>query len=145
PETPWHTTCCDPQDIMAWEDDGDGYFSYVQVLTVENIPTWILCQDTVYCIYEDECETGDIVLTGPAFFSCSEAQDIEYSYEIDMFNDGSTDITGSNQDASGTYPEGTHRITFTAVEPCGKSYECSRLFTIQDCQKPIAKCLPSLE
>jgi hypothetical protein len=112
---------------------------------VENIPTWSLCQDTVYCIYGDECEIDYIELTGPALFSCSEAQDIAYSYEIDINNDGTTNITGSNQDASGTYPFGTHRITFTAVEPCGKSYECSRLFTIQDCQKPIAKCLPFLE
>jgi hypothetical protein len=145
PETPWQTTCCDPQNIRAWEDDGDGYFSYVQVLTVENIPTWSLCQDTVYCFYGDNCDIDHIELTGPAQFSCAEGQDIAYSYEIDINNDGSTDITGSNQDASGTYPFGTHRITFTAVEPCGKSYECSRLFTIQDCEKPTVNCVPFME
>jgi hypothetical protein len=69
---------------------------------------------------------------------------LQYSYQIDAFNDGTVDHTGAGNDASGAYPLGTHKITFKVTDQCGNWNTCTKLFTILDCQKPTPICINGL-
>ncbi len=50
---------------------------------------------------------------------------------------------GTN-DASGTYPEGTYVITFTATDPCGNMEQYTKTITIIDQAAPIASCISTV-
>ena len=126
----------------TFRDDGDGFFKYVQTIKVldTNAPVITCQEDQVFCDF-DGCE-GEAILTVSATDECSD--EISYSYKIDAFNDGTFDITGSGNDASGIYPYGTHLIKWIAEDGCGNTAECSYFFTIEDCKNPTPVCLNGL-
>ena len=131
---------------QQWEDDGDGYFSYVQEIKVidTEAPTFTDCTNAEYCSFEENCGPTAITLKGEATDNCADAADLYYEWSIDANNDGTTDITGTGSDASGSYPLGTHRITFKATDRCGNWSTCVKLFTIRDCKKPTPVCINGL-
>ena len=116
-----------------------GSWEYVQVIKVLNSDDPVIsstCNDEEFCSYDENCATGEANLTLEATDDCTAAEDLNYSYVIDAFNDGSDDTFGSTNDASGTYPLGTHKISWTVEDGCGNISECDYLFTIKDCKKP---------
>jgi len=72
---------------------------------------------------------------------CTADEDLNYYYWIDAFNDGSNDIHASGNDASGTYPLGTHKITWHVEDGCGNVSICEYLFVIADCKNPTPNLL----
>jgi len=132
--------------FQQWEDDGDGYFTYVQEIKVVDTqaPQFTDCTDKEYCSFEANCGPTLIDLRGEATDNCADASELQYQWFIDAFNDGTTDITGVGSDASGSYPLGTHRITFKVTDQCGNWSTCTKLFTIKDCKKPTPICINGL-
>ncbi|MEL6864504.1 MAG: HYR domain-containing protein [Bacteroidota bacterium] len=73
--------------------------------------------------------------------NCAPFANLDVSYVIDYFSNNTTDVTGNDGDISGTFPEGTHRVTYTAVDPCGNTETHVIIITVTDDTAPIASCL----
>jgi len=129
-------------------DDGAGgvtfpQFTHTQVIKVFNdvAPTIISdCGPVQICTFDDECADGFIDLTFLAEDDCTPQDELKYSYRVDAFSDGSFDITGSGNDASGNYPVGRHTIRWTAEDGCGNEVSCTQEFAIANCKKPTPVC-----
>lgn len=140
----WHASCCDPGiNQRGWIDDGDGYFQFTQTIKVIDTiaPQWVDCQSLTFCSFDKNCGPNFIELHNPATDDCTPAHQLKYEYAIDLDANGTTDITGSGSDASGSYPLGSHRIIFKVTDQCGNWNTCSRIFTISDCKKPTPICI----
>lgn len=142
----WYAACCAAGQQRAWQDDGDGYFRFTQVIKVidDEAPQWVDCGDLTYCHEQTDCGLVDVVLTGLAVDECTPQGQLKYSWQLDLFNDGTINGSGVTADASGAYPPGTHKITFKVTDQCGNWNTCTRLFTIVDCKRPTPVCLHNL-
>ncbi|MCF8239320.1 MAG: HYR domain-containing protein [Saprospiraceae bacterium] len=142
PLTNWNASCSSPPGCRAWEDDGDGYFSYIQEIKVvdNDSPKLIECHAKEYCSLEEDCSTAPIELIGIALDNCTPQDQLKWTYLVDAFNDGSIDISGVGKDASGIYPLGTHAITWKVSDQCGNQSECTQFFIVKDCLKPTPIC-----
>lgn len=120
---------------------GYGRWTYVQIIKIRNTvaPTITSpCTDQEFDGISSDCN-GFATLTITATDDCLPA-DLIYNYTIDLNNDGSIDVTGTGNNASGVYPNGTHRINWTVYDQCGNSSTCNYLFTIIDRKKPTPFC-----
>lgn len=72
------------------------------------------------------------------------SQNINYSYKIDLNNDGTQDIQSSEDTINGNFIKGTHKITWKATDPCGNIIQCSYLIHIKDCTPPNLLCISGL-
>ncbi len=116
-----------------------------QTTTAQNI-FWVNpnpCTNKQFCFNPGACNQATIMMTEPAVTPCSN-QNINYSYKIDLNNDGSTDIMEQNDTLFGTFNKGTHRVTWKATDGCAQLITCSYLFTIKDCQPPSLLCFNGL-
>jgi len=66
------------------------------------------------------------------------SQDLKYSYEIDLFNNGNIDLSGKSNNASGNYPKGKHKVSFTAEDRCGNRNHCSFFIQIKENDRTTA-------
>ena len=152
PNIQWHNQCDYfipgfPYNILAFEDDGDGYFEHTQYIKViDKVKPVLPCKDTTICSYAACQET--VTLDAKATDLCTADQYIKYSYKVDAFNDGTTDISSpanvNSPSFTGTVPFGRHRITWTATDGCGNYTTCSYIFWVKDCKKPTPVCINGL-
>ena len=122
-----------------------GIWSHIQVIKVNETeaPVINLTSNLTVCTFSEDCE-GFIELINTAE-DCTPLKDQKWTFEIDPFNDGEGPfITGNSNNASGIYPVGTHRITWTVKDQCGNLSTATHLFTIQDCKKPTPYCITEL-
>lgn len=120
---------------------GAGRWSRTQVIKINNSikPTILTpCSNLSFDGISDDCN-GFATLTLEATDDCLPAQ-LLYSWEIDLGDNGSVEFYGTGNNASGTYPVGTHRIRWTVSDQCGNTSPCSYLFTIVDRKKPTPFC-----
>jgi hypothetical protein len=90
--------------------------------------------------FECEAEVNLVVNTASV---CPSSFDVYWS--IDAFSDGTTDINGAGNDATGVYPVGTHTITFAGYNYCGGGAEsCSYSFTVESDKAPVPICVAEL-
>ncbi len=125
-------------------DQNDNSFSYTQYINIfENEdPQFLNCQDTVFLGNINTCETN-INYTVNAIDNCTDADDLIYSYSVDLDNDGTIDLSNVNgQNINGTFPVGTHRAVFRALDECGNEGTCSFLFTSSEDKNPTPICIP---
>ena len=102
-----------------------------------NPPTFVsLTDEIIKECYESNCDATYVDLITQAE-DCSPY--LSYTYQIDLFSDGSINHTGTSNDASGTYPVGNHKISFTASDGCGNKETCSFNFRIKNTEKIITK------
>ena len=122
-------------------DSSQGYWRYIQQIKLENnVPPQINClSDATINITDNTC-MAQVPLAVTISDDCSPASQLTINYFIDLNSDGSTDSTGTSNDASGMYPTGTHRITFTASDDCGNTNSCSFRFTVLDRTLPTSIC-----
>ncbi|MCB9316022.1 MAG: hypothetical protein H6569_07785 [Lewinellaceae bacterium] len=113
-------------------------------LTAQSI-TWVTaCTNQTYCLDPGSCTEGTVFLTEKAVTVCSGGF-LNYTYKIDLFNDGSINIQSSEDTVHQAFPVGTHKIIWRANDNCGNvSTECTYLFTIQDCNPPNLLCINGL-
>ncbi|MFK7775408.1 MAG: cohesin domain-containing protein [Saprospiraceae bacterium] len=121
-----------------------GQWTHVQVIKVtDNVaPVFTSCPtDKIIDNYDADCGTTYVSLQVEAT-DCS--NNIDYFYEIDKDNDGSIEITGNGNDASGAFDNGNYTITFAVTDGCGNTNYCSFLFTVKDAKKPTPVCINGL-
>ena len=120
--------------------DDDGYFQYTQVIKVldTEAPTLTFTAPDP-CDFTDGCE-GELELIASAEDNCADITSVELSYEIDAFGDGTFDIEGNGNDASGIYPYGDHIIRWIATDGCGNVTAEDFAFSVRDCKNPTPVC-----
>ncbi|MBK6930507.1 MAG: hypothetical protein IPH12_06405 [Saprospirales bacterium] len=102
------------------------------------------CTGQTFCLDPGSCTQGTVFLVEKAVTSCGN-KFINYSYKIDLGNNGSIDIQSSADTVNQAFPPGTHQITWRAADNCGNvSTGCSYLFTVKDCNPPNLVCLNGL-
>jgi large repetitive protein len=85
---------------------------------------------------------------------------MKWNYLVDLYNDGiitntptansnnnsikGATTTGTTGDASGVYPVGTHKITWTVEDQCGNQAIKEYTFIVKDAKKPTPYCLSAL-
>lgn len=119
-----------------------GIWRYTQVIKVVNKdkPTFTSsCNNVTFDVVSSDCN-GQVSLIATAQDFCGHTTDLAYSYKIDYNNNGSIDINGNTNNASGVYPVGTHRITWTVEDRCGNTQVCSYTFTLRDRKAPSPVC-----
>ncbi len=125
-----------PSAVYIWEK--------TQTINVTNTvaPTIAagVCKDTIFCQAPTNCAPLPISLSISATDDCTPTADIRYSYSFDINNDGGALILGNGNTFTGTYPFGTHRISWSAEDGCGNVRTCSYKVTIDECKKPTPIC-----
>ncbi|MCB0518755.1 MAG: hypothetical protein H6577_03875 [Lewinellaceae bacterium] len=121
----------------------EGSWTYGQIIRITNsdYPQFTaLCEDQHYCSFDDDCQVGTATFSVAATDDCTPANQLVYSYWIDLFDDGTNNQSGNGAAATGSYPLGTHRIFFRVKDGCGNETICDHLFTIEDCKAPTPYC-----
>lgn len=133
--------------IIDWCNYDQNYpdrykYNYTQVIKVTNHepPVFLTCQDTVFCTYESTCN-GFIQFTAKAKDVCTPDEKLVWSYELDLYNNGTIDSIGNDNDISGNYPVGRHRVIWLVKDGCGNVAKCDQIFYVKDCKKPTPYCL----
>ena len=102
------------------------------------------CEDRSLCSYDNQCGPVFIELPMTATDDCTTEDFLNFTYAIDAFSDGTIDITGSTNDASGSYPVGIHTIYWNVNDGCGNEDVCSYTFELLNCKTPTPYCLDNL-
>lgn len=131
----------DAQDHV-WEDDGDGYFKYVQVIKViDNDPPAVFCpNDFTIESFSADCDSNEVTINLDAFDICTPVNQLKVNWTLDVSNDGSINLSGTGLAVTRKLPLGTHRISYHVSDGCGNFTNCAFLFTIVDKKKPTPIC-----
>ncbi len=124
-----------------------GRWDHTQVIKIYNSEAPVIlseCEDIYICGYEDDCGDVSVALSIDASDDCSSADDLNYSYTIDLHTDGDDDLSGNANDVTGVYPLGTHTIYWEVEDGCGNITACDYRFKISDCKKPSPVCINGL-
>ena len=129
------------------DPNSPGRWTKAQIITVmdQEGPTFAACDNLTFCNFKDDCSTISPNLTVSATDACTDDNLITYTWTVDLFNDGLPGpsgyaLSGSGQNTTNNYPNGTHRITYSAHDGCGNTGTCSFFFTIDDCKDPTVFC-----
>lgn len=122
-----------------------GLYQYTQIIKVNNFvdPVFDSCNNLTACIYGEDCD-GFVEITINATDDCTPAEDLEYTYALDIGNDGSVNYVGSSNDASRILEPGTHSIRWTVEDQCGNQVACEHLIFVNDCKNPTPYCLSEI-
>jgi len=135
-------------EIIDWcnynvdQPTAGGRFVFTQIISlVNNVAPVIACptNETIN-LGANECSTF-VNIIGSASDDCTPGNLLQYTFSIDLQNDGTEDLSGSTGTASGNYGPGTHKISYTVADDCGNQDACSYLITIVDNTMPVARCL----
>jgi len=137
--------------VMDWcspAPNGDPViFEHHQLIKVVNnvAPELLLpCTEITVCTSDGECGNGFVSLTQEAEDDCTSEDDLRWTYAIDLFSDGEFNSFGNSPDASGDYPLGTHRITWTVEDGCKNRTTCTQVFAVEACKDPTPICNPGI-
>lgn len=97
------------------------------------------CTDKVFDAGDARCDK-EVTLVAQAVDECSAESELTYVYSVDLFKDGSIDFSGIGNTFTTILPKGSHRVTFTVTNACGKESSCSYDVTITSTKKPTPIC-----
>ena len=106
-----------------------------------NITITSSCDNIPLCNTSNDCSNFFAELTVSATTDCSTGSDLTFNYQIDLFDDGSNEFSGTEATAGENFPLGTHRIIFTISDQCNTSETCDYLLEVKDCEAPIPVCI----
>ncbi len=102
------------------------------------------CAAMTICLDPGSCTEGTVLAAETAVTNCGNSF-VNYSYKIDLGNNGSIDIQSGDDTLNSPLPLGTHLISWRANDNCGKvNSDCSYLVTIKDCNPPNLLCINGL-
>ncbi len=130
-----------PADTLA-----GGYWEDIQLIEFinSNAPTFSACPTAISINVTDNSCAATVPLLLTATDDCTPDNLLTYSYTVDLNDDGSTDLTGTTNDASGIYQVGVHRIRFFVNDDCGNTTTCNFLLTVLDNTVPQIVCTPDV-
>lgn len=146
-------------DWCKFAPNRDTYGELYPAAPVNGINSWVFTQVIKISEYEKPIITINAKADTDAFgencdgyvdlkntaTDCTPAEQLKWSYSIDFGNDGIPPYkTGTTNDASGTYPVGTHKITWTVEDHCGNIATTSYTFRVLDKKKPTPYCISQL-
>lgn len=140
PSTGGFTNLGTPLPVPRTFRDDDGFFQYVQVITVnDEVAPSIVFTAPDPCDFTEACE-GAVVLTVAGEDDCADLVDLTFSWKIDAGSTGAFEIEGTGADASGIYPYGDHIIKWTVSDGCGNTTSEEFEFSVLDCKNPTPVC-----
>lgn len=124
--------------------EGEGYYKHLQVIKLKNTeaPEIQNCGDIAVNVFGD-CE-GPVEFTLEATDDCTPFDEIVYSYQVDLFDDGSYNLDGTTSSISTILPTGTHSVRWTVEDKCGNVSTCDMSIVVRDGKKPTPYCLSSI-
>ena len=113
---------------------------YIKIINTE-APEWEDHLDTLQrCVAGADC-AGDQTFTIEASDDCTEDEDLAYSYEIDVDNDGDIDDSGESNEFTIYLEPGTHKIYWEVEDRCGNDTTTQQLVIVRECKAPTPICL----
>lgn len=120
----------------------EGWYVHVQIIKLinEEGPTFMNCADTTVLTY-GVCE-GNVTFRLRAEDDCTEADELTYSYTIDIDNDDVADpIYNTNSDRiNRVLPNGNHEVTWRVSDGCSNISTCKMILRVRDGKKPTPYC-----
>ncbi len=126
-------------------------WTYVQIIKLVNkiAPefTGNTCKNDTICQYPADCGPDPLTLCATATDDCTPADQLKYSFFVDVDNNGTNDASGTGSCVTLTkalgLKYGKHMITWSVEDNCGNVKTCSKLFIVRDCKRPtpVAKLL----
>ena len=130
---------------------GENYWEYIQVIKVMNQfgPEFITSQPLIELCNNIDCGGLFVELIQQAEDDCTPDELLQWSYAIDLDNDGTIDVGplggfGPEINASGIYPLGTHRIVYSFEDRCGNRTVAEQLLNLVSCKAPVPVCINGL-
>ncbi|RMG88024.1 MAG: hypothetical protein D6714_01350, partial [Bacteroidetes bacterium] len=125
------------------DPNSPGIWEYEQVIKIIDTEAPVLsnCEDRTFNNPSSDC-SPIVVDLSIQVEDCADSLDLNISWVVDEFNDGTNDASGLGMNTSNAYPNGTHRIQYSVNDKCGNTSTCSFLFTITDSKKPTITCGP---
>jgi len=124
-----------------------GIYYYLQNINISNnvAPSIITStNDTLVCANEIDC-LGDFSFSVLAEDDCTDQDDLQYSYALDLNADGTVDITNyANSFVYNNVDQGFHTLTWYAEDRCGNIAQEQINIEVRDCQAPTPVCLNGL-
>jgi len=119
-----------------------GIWQRTQVIKVNNdiAPVFNSCSNLTVDAFGENCNEFVELVQG-ATDECTPEEELEYTYELDVDNDGTIDFFGSTNDASRTLDVGVHSITWVVEDRCGNATTCTQTINVRDRKKPTPYCL----
>ncbi len=134
--------------IIDWcrydvDNPTEGVFTCEQLIHINSAtgPVFTSSCENITVAGGFSCE-AEVSLVAVAIDSdgCTPGSQLTYTWQIDAGNNGSYDFDGVGNDASGTYPVGTHKVKFTATDACGNDEMCMYTFTVTGTNGPTPIC-----
>lgn len=129
----------------------ENYWEHTQVIKVMNQfgPEFLTTQPTIELCNDFDCGGIVVELIQRAEDDCTPDELLEWSYAVDLNNDGSIDIgpisgLGAVINASDIYPLGTHRIIYSFEDRCGNRTVADQLLILNSCKAPVPVCINGL-
>ena len=117
-----------------------GRWVFVQNIYVTNSEAPVIsmpsCENRIICTPDNDC-SANVTFTAEGNDDCIPVQ-IDWSYQVDLNNDGTIDMTGDGSSCTGAYEQGTHRLIWEAKDGCSNVSTCSFEFIVRDCKSPTA-------
>ncbi len=137
---------CKYQPNNPWSP---GIWKHTQVIKLMNaVPPQFVngCYDMEVPGYLPYCK-GRYFEQPPVVDDCTETEHLQWDYKIDLWNDGSYDIShaGKGQPtADEVLPYGWHKILWNVSDACGNYKTCSYKLHVYDAKAPTPVCLYGL-
>ena len=130
--------------------DSVNYWEHVQVIKVVNEfgPVFLTTQPTIELCNNFDCSGLYVELIQRAEDDCTPDAILQWSYAVDLNNNGSIDYgdigLGSEIDASETFPLGFHRIVYAFEDRCGNRTVREQFLDLRSCKAPVPVCINGL-
>jgi hypothetical protein len=130
--------------------NGQGIWHYTQYLTIQNndqLPPQIegLTEIVKFCSTDSDCGTGNVDFSLSATDNCTEENNLVWSYNIDLFNDGTIDIFGNANAVIGEFPVGIHRSFWSVTDEFGNESNGALFLVVEDCLPPTLLCADTVQ
>lgn len=127
--------------------DAGGKWDYTQIIEVTNTskPDILTgCDESDVVITPSGSCSASFAISATATDDCTPAEDLDWSYTVDIGDNGSIDRTGTGSSYSEILDYSTIRIAWSVEDACGNVTTCSNVYTIDDTKKPTPYCLSEI-
>lgn len=120
-----------------------GSWQFGQIVRIQNSDPPVIssyCDFEEFCSDDADCQVGTVQLRVEATDDCNAPSELKYFYTIDLFDDGTNNLTGATSMLELDLPIGLHRVYWTVEDGCNNKVNCDYLFAVVDCKKPTPVC-----
>jgi len=129
-------------DWCSYDPQNPYFYVRVQKIGVYNsaAPVFESCSNQTFVSEDGNCEE-EVTLIVTATDDCTDEDELEYSYTIDVDSNGSIEYNGSGNTITRILDSGTHTVKWTVTDECDNVSNCTQIVTISDNKPPTPICL----